>query len=121
MTITSDMFEDTRTQIATYWQASGLDGNGKRVFVAPVKILTRWSNEINLVLAKDGENIPCRAQVWIGIDIAVGDYLGLGDQTGVSDPTTSDTAYIVFDFTSIPSVMGDDIEKKAYLAPTRNK
>lgn len=96
------------TQLATYWQFANFDGFGKRVFATPVTILVRWDDRTDLVIKKGEEDVPSKASIFVQQDMQVGEYLALGDQTGISDPQTiPETAYQILDYRKNTSMMGD--------------
>ena len=72
----------------THWPATGSDGYGGFTFGTPVKIKGRWEERAVLFINADQEESVSESIVYLGTDIAVGDYLGQGDLVATPDPTT---------------------------------
>ncbi len=77
----------------THWTMTGTDGYGGFTFAAPIKVKGRWEDKAELFINEDNEQVVSAAVVFLGDDIAVGDYLGQGDLTETADPTTIDGPY----------------------------
>lgn len=81
--VTRNLKEDV-----THWPVTGSDGYGGFTFGAPMKVKARWEEKAVLFLNAENEEEVSEAIVFLGVDIAVGDYLGQGDLTVTADPTT---------------------------------
>jgi len=77
----------------THWPLTGSDGYGGFTYDPPVKLKGRWEEKAVLFLNADNEEVVSQAIVYLGVDIAQGDYLGLGDLTATNDPTTISDTY----------------------------
>lgn len=82
-------------QDVTHWPVTGSDGYGGFTYGTAVKLKGRWEDKAVLFLTNDREEQVSQAVVYLATDIAVGDYLGLGDLTATNDPTTIDDTYRV--------------------------
>lgn len=102
-------------QEATYWGLPTIDGFGTRTFATPVIIKCRWEDRTGLLIEKNGEEINSRAVVYPAVDIVKGGYLALGDFTATENPQDEETAYMIQDYQSIPSVSGKQTLRKAIL------
>lgn len=75
-------------QIATWWAVSP-DGTGGDLFDAPVLIACRWEDRQETYIGQiDRREHVSKSIVYIDREIAVGDYLALGDQMATADPTS---------------------------------
>lgn len=81
------------------------NGSGGFTFGSPVGLKGRWEDSVEMFINEEGESIPSRAVVYLGVDINVGDYLFKG-VSAASDPTTVSKAYRVRQFGSVPSLTG---------------
>lgn len=81
---------DTRhlREDVTHWPISGSDGYGGFTFNSPVKLKGRWEEKAVLFLSANNEEQVSEAVVFVDTEVAAGDYLGRGDLTATSDPTT---------------------------------
>lgn len=85
--ITRNLREDV-----THWPVTGTDGYGGFTYGTAVKVKGRWEERTELFRTIENEEEASSAVVYLGVDVDVGDYLGLGDLTATNDPTTlSDT------------------------------
>lgn len=109
------MADEGYTQQATYWGSPTLDGYGTRSFASPITLYTRWEDRTDLIIVFEGERIPSKARVFTLVDVAVGGYLALGDQSATVDPTTLTAAYLIKVFDKTPSIDGTEFTRKAML------
>lgn len=79
----------------THWPVSGTDGFGGFTFGTPVLLKGRWQERAELFREDDNEERISMAIVYLNTNIAVGDYLGLGDSITTPIPTTLTTAHRV--------------------------
>ncbi len=80
-------------QDVTQWPVTGSDGYGGFTYGAPMLLKGRWEDKNELFLTLENEEAVSNAVVYLSVDIAVGDYFGLGDLTSTNDPTTLAAAY----------------------------
>lgn len=85
------------SQEITYWAPSGsLDRYGKQTVSAPIKLIGRWEDKIQVVVNNNGEDITSKARVFfIGQDISSDGWLKLGDSTAQSDPVVAGASLIL--------------------------
>lgn len=102
-------------QTATRWPTQGLDLYGQPQFGAPSLINCRWEEKQQFISTAEGFDTLSRAQVFVAIDIPIGDYLFLGNAIGVTDPRTHAGAARVLEFRKIPDLMADEFERRAFL------
>jgi len=110
--MTNMQFYGGYVQQATYWQLSGVDGYGKRVFSNPILIDVHWSDRTDLVIKKDQEETPSKATVFVQQDMQVGEYLALGDFTATGNLTSDplaipEQAFQILQYMKNISMMGD--------------
>jgi len=77
----------------THWPLTGTDGYGGFTYATPVKLKARWEDRAVLFVNANNEEVVSQAIVYLGVDISEGDYLGQGDLTATSDPTTLSGTY----------------------------
>ena len=80
-------------QDVTQWPVTGSDGYGGFTYGAPVLLKGRWEDKAVLFLTLENEEVVSNAIVYLSVDIAVGDYFGLGDLTATNDPTSLPATY----------------------------
>lgn len=80
-------------QDVTHWPVTGSNGYGGFTFGAPVKLKGRWEDKAVIFRTLENEEVVSNAIIYLGVDIDVGDYFGLGDLTATADPTTLDTTF----------------------------
>lgn len=102
--------EKALNQQATTWRASP-NGYGGDAFSVPLLVLCRWQNRQEIFRSNiDQREIVSQAVVYVDTDLDVGDYLCLGDQTLVADPSVLKGAFkiqrfdVVTDLRSVSSV-----------------
>lgn len=101
---------------ATHWQRTGVSTSGDPTFAAPVAIKVRWEERHAVYTNALGEEAAADAVVFLGKDVAEGDYLFLGTST-VADPLNVAGSRKVQGFAKFPRLLNsDDYERKAFLA-----
>ena len=80
-------------QDVTQWPVTGSDGFGGFTYGAPILLKGRWEDKTVLFLTLENEEVASNAIVYLSIDIAVGDWFGLGDLTATNDPTVISATY----------------------------
>lgn len=101
-------------QDITYWAATP-DGFGGNAFAAPVIIKGRWEDKAIMFFTPANEEVQSKAVAYLAADVAIGDYIGPGDQTGFPVATSSPLAYPVMQFRKIPDNRYNSFERKAYM------
>lgn len=92
---------------ATYWSLAAVDGFGKRSFNAPVLINVSWTERTDLSIKSQGELVSSKAVVYVQAALKLGEYLALGDQTGITDPETiPETAFMICETHADTSLLG---------------
>lgn len=109
------MLQNAYTQKVTYWAESAIDGFGNRSYNPPTVFIGRWEDRTDLTIAFEGEVKPSKAIVYLQQDVALGDFLALGDRTVTTDPTTLTDAYVIKVFVKMPSISGGEFIRKVML------
>ena len=114
----SEFFDEWMKDNISYWAVtSTLDTYGKPTFTAPIIILGRWEDKVELITDAAGREIRARARVWFLQDIFIGDYVKLGSfSSGENDPTLVSEAYEIKDVRIVRSMDGDETERIGFLA-----
>jgi hypothetical protein len=107
------MRSKTRRDV-TVWRAGNEDSYGDPTFASPELIGGHWEERSELTRTAQNEEIVSKAVVFVDTEVAVGDYLGEGDQTGISTPDLAQASE-VRDFRRIPSMRTNQTELKAIL------
>lgn len=102
------------TQTCTLWVVTGVDGYNRPSFAAPVQIPCRWEDRTEKIQIDVGVEVLSHTRVFLGQDVALGDYLSLGTKSSV-DPHDESATYRVQQFRKTPSLDGLSFERKAYL------
>ena len=114
--MSTDLTGKIRKQTATVWVKSAPDGFNKPGFGSPRTILVRWADQAVQFIAPDRKEALSRSVVFVGEDLALGDYLALGDQTGTANPLSlTNSAWAIQQFDKIPSRKGTKFVRKALL------
>ena len=101
-------------QTVTHWERNAVDSSFDPSFATPVTLDGRWEDRTIKFIGRGGGELDSKAVVYLGSDVAIGDYLFKGTST-TADPTTVTDAHEVMDFRSIPSVKNTSIERRAIL------
>lgn len=101
-------------QTITKWTVTP-DGNGGNTFSAPALVQGHWEDRQELLRDKKGEELTSLAIIYLSADVALGDYLALGDQTATADPIDLTDAEQVRIFNKTPGIRVNDYERKAIL------
>lgn len=109
------MLEGVYKQTITYWASPVPDGFGGNSYTAPVTLLARWEDKNERFINDLGIEELSASIVYVQQDIALGEFLALGDQTGSADPADVPSAFVVKQFDKITSVQNVDIVRKVYL------
>lgn len=111
------MLRGALTQTATHWSATGFAG-GDPSFAAPAVLSpptgVRWEDKVERVSNAAGEERVTRSIVYLGVDVAEGDYLFLGT-SAQADPRDEPGARRVERFDRSPDLSGREFTRKAYL------
>lgn len=104
-------------QSVTHWAKSGArDNYGNPTWDGPVVLNGRWEMKVEKILNTLGEEIIVQSTVFLDTDIAVGDYLMLGEfSSGEVNPLLLPTAYEVKAFFKTPNLRGTEFERVAKL------
>lgn len=104
--MTRGFFKAGLNQTATYWQYGGSDKFGKRVLFSPVTISCRWENKNVLFIGPDNKEHLSNAIVYCETDLTVNGYIGEGDLTAYSNPSTLPAAKRIQQVNRSPSLDG---------------
>ena len=104
-------------QKVSHWALSGTrDNYAHPTWDAPVLLDGRWEDVTEQILTAEGKTILSRSRVYLTIDVAVGDYLLLGEfSSGALDPHAVSGAFEVKDFRKTPQLRGPAFERIARL------
>lgn len=103
-------------QTCTYWQSTGVDGFNQPTFAAPVVLHCRWEERTEKIQTDEGTEALSRSRVFLAEDIAIGDYLAIGNLTSEPDPRDIPLlAHRVLDWRKTPGIYAEMFERKAYL------
>lgn len=101
---------------ATWWPSTRPDGFGGTILAAATLIDTRWEDRQETYIGTlDRREHISNAVVFPDRDLAVGDYLCLGDQTASPDPTIVAGAFLIQRFDKVPDLRGLDYVRRAVL------
>lgn len=90
-------------QDATWWSVTP-NGYGGDKFALPVAIKCRWEERQEVYTsAVDRTELTSNAVIYVGRDVAVGDYLLLGTSI-VTDPSSLQTAFKIQRFDKVPDL-----------------
>lgn len=93
-----------------WWTSPTPDGFGGKSFADATEIDGRWEQRQKLYRDAEGRELMSNAVVYVGIDVAVGDFLMLGEisdlSSGAEDPDQQPTAYEVVALETIKDVQG---------------
>lgn len=103
-----------RIDTATYWARSGVDSAGDAEFDAPTTISVRWVSQEVVLRSADGSERRVDHTVYLGQDVAIGDFLYLGTSV-VASPYNQTGALEVQDFSKTKALNGQKITRKAVL------
>lgn len=108
MSLRSTVLLDQLQQTAVLWTNPILDGFGGRTFDDGIEIQCRWEQRQELFVDAAGREVLSRAVVYIDRDVAVHDYLFLGElvdlASGEDEPFGNADAFEVRAFKSVPSL-----------------
>ena len=110
MSIRSKLF-----QKLTYWSVSGTDGFGGYTFNTPVVVNGRWEESQQKFISESGEESVTQAVVYLENDVSVGDWLGEGDLTADSDPTTIAGGFRVRGFSRVANLRNTENLRRAFM------
>lgn len=100
----------------TWWAVTGGDGFGGDQVAAPVLIDGRWEDrEEKFVGLLDRREHVSNAIVIVDRDMALGDYLCLGDQTSQVDPSLATGAYKIQVYRKISDLRNLDYVRRVIL------
>jgi len=101
-------------QSVTKWATSEAHFGGF-TYATPEALQARWEERAELYRAPSGEELVSKAVVYLSDDVDPGDYIALGDQTAVADPTTLSSAFRVMQFSKVSDLRNIQVVRKAFL------
>ena len=101
-------------QDVTHWGIAGTDGYGGFTFDTPVLFKGRWEEKQELFINQDAEEKLSNAICYLNDDVSVGDYVALGDQSLINDPTTI-TAFRIQNYGKITDLSALKALRKLWL------
>ena len=107
-------------QTAVFWANPVEDGQGGATFDEPVELSVRWEQKQELFADASGQERRSDAVVYVGRDVAVGEYLFLGGLDDLStaeagDPLIVTGAYEIKKFEKIPDLSTSRYVRKVWL------
>jgi hypothetical protein len=103
-------------QKATWWALIGGDGFGGDRFASPILVDCRWEDRSEVFRGQiDRREMVSNAVIYLDIDVAAGDYLCQGDQTGQANPTTVTGAFKIQLYQKKPDLRSLDYLRRAVL------
>ena len=106
-----------RRQPAIYWRAPGTDA--KPSWALPVSTKVRWEDKVREHRDPIHELSKFQAEVFVGMDVARGDYLALGNLTGsTSQDPRQTSSYEVLGMDKTPNFKATEVLRKAVCAPS---
>ena len=99
-------------QQVTWWGTS--NGGYGPTFAAPLPIAGRWEDKVELFINEEGEQSTSKAVAYVDQEVAVGDYLYLGDSSA-ADPSQVAGAYRVRNFSKIPNLRANKFIMRAMM------
>lgn len=100
------------TQTMTQWVVTNTDVGFS--FALPVTFKCRWEDIQKIFNGPNNESLISNAIVGLSADVAVGDYIYLGESVE-TNPTTVSGAFRVRQFTTMRNLSGHITERVAYL------
>lgn len=104
-----------RRQDATLWVNTGSDGYSGFTFATPKVIKVRWEERSELFITNEGEQETSSAVVYLGQDVANGDFLALGIHDTIANPGDVAKAYRVRGFGRVTDLRSLTQQWKAFL------
>ena len=101
-------------QDATYWADPQPDGEGGWTFDPPVAIEVRWVDGNTLVINSEGQEVTSSATVYVGQDMAVGEYLAEGIHADLN-PAQVAGARKIISFNKDPNLRATKTVRRAAL------
>lgn len=101
-------------QTCTYWSPGTVGADGRPAFGTPTTMSCRWEDRPELVVDKEGREVKAQTRIYLEEDVELGGYLFLGTSTA-SDPKEVEGASEIMAFSKLPSIKGDEFERKAWL------
>ena len=108
--LTTRNLKDTVT-----WWAVDSDGIGGFVYTNPVLQLAKWEEHIQLTESGDKQDVVSKTTVFLSQDVSVGDYLALGDQSLIANPTTLGNAFRVHEYQKYTDLRNVEMVRRADL------
>lgn len=105
-------------QTAVHWANPTYGGFGGRTFDDPAEIDVRWEDRQELFVDANGQEVRSSAVVYANTDLAVGEYLKLGELTDLESndaPEANTGCYEIRGYAKTPSVDGTLFLRKAWL------
>ncbi len=109
--------ESKLNQRCVYWEKTGIDKFGQPIFTEPVEVWCRWEDRTELFITLQGEQEPCRAMVYIEIDIQPDGMLWLGEIEDLPEtiPDVRTFAHSIKRADKIPDMQAEEYLRIAYL------
>lgn len=109
----STLTRNLRQEI-THWGITP-NGFGGFDFTAPALLKGRWEDRQVQFRDVKGNEEASNALVYLNTDVAIGDYVYLGDALLTADPTTLALSFQVRQFNKIPDLRNIQMQRKAFL------
>jgi hypothetical protein len=100
----------------TWWSTSAGDGYGGDQFATPVLIKGRWEDRQEKYIGQlDRREAISQAIVFVDRDVAIGDYICLGNQVAQASPAVVTGAHKIQQFRRIPDLRNVETVRRAVL------
>ncbi len=77
--------ESVCVQTAVYWGSPNPDGYGGYSYDAPVEVLCRWDDKVQMVRDSRGDEVVSNAEIMVAQDLAEGGMMHLGKLTELTE------------------------------------
>ena len=106
-----------RKQRAVWWKRLAADRFGVATWDQPIEVRCRWEDINETYIGTKGEQLGCRAQVYVDREMTPGDRLQLGqiDSNTPDSPLSSTTAIEIKRFDKLPDFRNRNVLYTAYL------
>lgn len=108
-------YTDMLTEKATYWKVQNDGYGGIEIVEGPVVISCRWEEKNELARDEEGNEFVTDSIVFVDVDLEGGWYLYQGESSANTASEVQNIAYEIRKFQKIPSVDGDEYERKTLL------
>jgi len=99
----------------TYWAPGERNDYGVAAFAAPVVIMGRWEDTVEVFITPQGNEEHSEAIAYMATPVAVDGYLARGDQTAIPSAHDAEGAKEIRQVATTRNLRYSDQENRAYL------